>query len=218
MKIRINKVHFPVEVLGPGRRLGIWLQGCSLACKGCCSRDTWVADAGSEMDISALLDLCREMTDLPFHGVTVSGGEPFEQPVALHELLLALPELSNERSEQFDVLVYSGFSKSLLERKFPETLKLIDVLIPGPYVEKRTGSSVLAGSDNQVPRFANEVVQERYEEWMSNQSATTSRKLQATVDEAGIWLIGLPRRGDLEKMERQCLKEGLEFNSPSWRC
>ena len=39
------------------------------------------------------------------------------------------------------------------------------------------------------------------------------------MDEAGIfWLIGVSRRGDLERTERNCLKEGLEFTGPSWRC
>ena len=46
MKIAINKAHFPVTVLGPGRRIGIWLQGCSIHCKGCVSQDTWAADPG----------------------------------------------------------------------------------------------------------------------------------------------------------------------------
>ncbi len=49
MNILLNKAHFPVTVLGPGRRIGIWLQGCSIGCAGCISQDTWEADATKAM-------------------------------------------------------------------------------------------------------------------------------------------------------------------------
>ena len=39
--IRLNKAHYPVTALGPGRRIGLWLQGCALACPGCISQDSW---------------------------------------------------------------------------------------------------------------------------------------------------------------------------------
>jgi anaerobic ribonucleoside-triphosphate reductase activating protein len=39
MKIAVSKAHYPVTVLGPGKRIGIWL-GCRIQCKGCVSQDT----------------------------------------------------------------------------------------------------------------------------------------------------------------------------------
>ncbi|HSV19446.1 MAG TPA: 4Fe-4S cluster-binding domain-containing protein, partial [Casimicrobiaceae bacterium] len=42
--IELNKAHWPVTVLGPGKRIGLWLQGCSIHCPGCVSQDTWSAD------------------------------------------------------------------------------------------------------------------------------------------------------------------------------
>ncbi len=41
MELSLSRVHFPVTTLGPGRRLGIWFQGCSIRCPGCISADTW---------------------------------------------------------------------------------------------------------------------------------------------------------------------------------
>jgi anaerobic ribonucleoside-triphosphate reductase activating protein len=61
MNIALNKAHFPVTVLGPGRRIGLWLQGCSIRCAGCVSRDTWEAGAGHAMPIERLLDWCRSV-------------------------------------------------------------------------------------------------------------------------------------------------------------
>src|SRR3546814_9784731 len=46
MRIAVSRLHFPVTALGPGRRIGLWLQGCSIRCPGCISVDTWAHDAG----------------------------------------------------------------------------------------------------------------------------------------------------------------------------
>ena len=79
MKIAVNKAHFPVTVLGPGRRIGIWVQGCKIHCKGCVSQDTWEADPGRETTVARLLAWCRKTTEGAFDGVTISGGEPFDR-------------------------------------------------------------------------------------------------------------------------------------------
>ncbi|HAU1321526.1 TPA: radical SAM protein, partial [Legionella pneumophila] len=46
MMIYISRVHFPVTTLGPGHRIGIWFQGCSIRCPGCISTDTWNINKG----------------------------------------------------------------------------------------------------------------------------------------------------------------------------
>src|SRR5437899_11617845 len=45
-EIAISRIHFPVTKLGPGRRIGIWVQGCSVRCPGCISVDTWAQGRG----------------------------------------------------------------------------------------------------------------------------------------------------------------------------
>src|SRR4051812_41543155 len=87
MHIRLNKAHFPVSSLGPGRRIGIWFQGCSIGCPGCISQDTWEADESSLVDLTVVLDWCRHQIQGCPEGVTISGGEPFEQAAALVTLL-----------------------------------------------------------------------------------------------------------------------------------
>ncbi|MCO6722975.1 radical SAM protein, partial [Streptomyces sp. Vc714c-19] len=60
MDVRIGGTHFPLETLGPGRRRGVWVQGCSLACAGCMSRHTWDARGGTRVSVSALRELGGE--------------------------------------------------------------------------------------------------------------------------------------------------------------
>ncbi|MGG7582215.1 4Fe-4S cluster-binding domain-containing protein [Rhizobium sp. Nf11,1] len=78
-------MHFPVTALGPGRRIGIWFQGCSIRCPGCISADTWTTGKGTttlEEVVNTLQPWLPEA-----EGVTVSGGEPFDQQEALQSLL-----------------------------------------------------------------------------------------------------------------------------------
>jgi organic radical activating enzyme len=83
--LRLNRLHYPVTTLGPGVRAGIWVQGCPIGCRGCMATDTWVAGPQHEI---AIVEVLNWLTTLgPFDGVTISGGEPFEQPVAVGELI-----------------------------------------------------------------------------------------------------------------------------------
>lgn len=63
-------------------------------------------------------------------GITISGGEPFDQFDALIRLLQGLRGLS-----QVDILVYSGYSLEQLEDQLSQADSLIDALISDPYDE-----------------------------------------------------------------------------------
>lgn len=83
---RIAWTHFPVTALGPGNRLGLWLQGCERRCPGCISPESWDPVGGRAMTAAQVGELCRGVAFLA-RGLTVSGGEPFAQPAFLLELL-----------------------------------------------------------------------------------------------------------------------------------
>ena len=126
--ININRLHFPVSTLGFGKRIAIWFQGCSLQCPGCISRDTWAHDHGN-IAFKALTKNVEHW--LPqCDGLTVSGGEPFEQPSALERLLRWWRE-----NHKGDILVFSGLSSEQINKKHSRILALIDVLISDPYQE-----------------------------------------------------------------------------------
>ncbi|MEW2569310.1 4Fe-4S cluster-binding domain-containing protein [Streptomyces sp. NPDC047070] len=95
--VRVADGYFPVETLGPGRRLGVWFQGCELACPGCMSRHTWDAAGGRTATVGELLELWGTALDLGAAGLTVSGGEPLAQPAALAALLLGADRLRRAR-------------------------------------------------------------------------------------------------------------------------
>jgi anaerobic ribonucleoside-triphosphate reductase activating protein len=94
--------------------------------------------------LAALLDPVAEPRD----GITVSGGEPFLQPVGL----LAL--LRNLKAYNLHSVVYTGFTLEALARlpgpEIVEALSLVDLLIDGPFVARLAeGAGEWRGSRNQ---------------------------------------------------------------------
>lgn len=201
--VAISRVHFPVTTLGPGRRLGIWFQGCSIRCPGCISADTWPQTAGrvSVGDVLASVADYVHAAD----GVTISGGEPFEQPEALGELLVGLAAILKPGS---DVLVYSGFPYDALEPWLAKWPGLIDALISGPFEVQAPQTRPLMGSDNQTLHALTELGRERFSEFERQRDRSDDR-LDLMVDEEGTaWLAGIPRRGDLERLQALLAAQG----------
>ena len=215
--LALNKAHFPVTVLGPGRRIGLWFQGCSIGCPGCVSQDTWATDAGRRVPLTAVLAWCRQVTrNEPFDGVTISGGEPFDQPDALKALLEGLQRWRRERHLNFDVLCYSGHPFSRLQRDHATLLTQLDALIPEPYVDKQPMTHVWRGSANQPLVCLSERGRKRYAPHLDARADAQGKRLQVGISGQRVWWVGLPARGDLQALEALCEQRGLTFEMTSW--
>lgn len=168
MSLHVARVLYPVKTLGPGQRIAVWLQGCSLHCPGCISPDLWERSGDTRITVSqfaqALLSVAQQQ---PVDGLTVSGGEPFEQTEGLVSLLrLVKPQIG-------DVLVYTGRTCEQLAEQLPaplwqEAQTLIDVLIDGPYMDERNDNmSALRGSNNQRIWYLNPDMKFLYEPYLA---------------------------------------------------
>ena len=220
MKIRLNKAHFPVTTLGHGRRLGIWVQGCGIGCRGCVSRDTWDSDGGWDVDVAEVVDWCDARRASGIDGITISGGEPFEQPGALAELLGALDAWRPGLDRSFDILCYSGLPLRRIERRHADILALLDVLIPEPYVEKGRDASPAArprwrGSANQPLVPLTQLGRTRY--GGEAPVAGDAPRIQLSVDRGAVWFIGIPGPGDMDRLEKRARARGVEMEGVSWR-
>lgn len=217
MKIAINKAHFPVTVLGPGRRIGLWLQGCSIRCRGCVSQDTWTPDPGREMTVASLVSWCRKVGTAGFDGITISGGEPFDQPKALAALLAALDHWRNSDRLDFDILCYSGYPLATLQQRHARLLARLDALIPEPFVEALPLTHKWCGSANQrlVPLSPRGEV--RYTGFLEAAADDLDKRIQVSVDGDRVWYVGIPARGDMATLEAGCRERGVDFASVSWR-
>lgn len=153
---------------GPGLRYAVFVQGCSHACPGCHNPESQPPGEGELRRVGEVYDDIRRNGLV--HAVTLSGGEPFEQPAACAALARLL------RADGYGVWAYTGYLyEDLLRRASADDdelsthiealLRSIDVLVDGPYVEARHSWKLKwRGSTNQrlidVPRSleAGEVV------------------------------------------------------------
>ncbi len=132
---------------GPGLRYAVFVQGCSHGCPGCHNPDSQPACGGTVRSVD---DLAADIAaNKLVQGVTVSGGEPFEQAAACAELARRCRALG------LDVWTYSGFTYEQLSA-FSDTagarelLEQTDVLVDGPFVQRlRSFALPWRGSSNQ---------------------------------------------------------------------
>lgn len=217
MKIAVNKAHFPVTVLGPGRRIGIWVQGCSIGCKGCVSRDTWPQDVSKEMLISDLLAWCEKTSGHVLDGVTISGGEPFDQPQALDQLLQGLARWRKRQKLDFDILCYSGYPLATLRAQHAALLDQLDVLIAEPFIDAFPSKHPWCGSSNQKLVPLSPRGEQRYPNTLDAASQANGKRIQALVEGGRVWYVGIPARGDMNRLEALCRSRGVDFAQVSWR-
>jgi anaerobic ribonucleoside-triphosphate reductase activating protein len=215
VKVQLNRAHYPVTVLGYGRRAGLWLQGCTVGCVGCVSRDTWATDPATEIDIDDVVRWCESLPAGAVDGVTISGGEPFDQPDALHELLLRLRAWRATTGYDIDLLCYSGRSWAALRARFPHLLELLDVVIPGPFVAAEAPGAKWRGSANQLLIPLSPLGHRRYDGDIDRPAGIT--RLQVSVDGDRVYHIGIPAPGELAAIEAALARRGIVYEAASWR-
>ncbi len=213
-EVAISRLHWPVTTLGFGKRIGIWFQGCSIQCRGCCAHDTWEAESGNRITIDDLLAwIIRLQPVNRIDGVTISGGEPFDQPEALDRLVSRLRDALSVRKHSADILVYSGHPWRRLKYRHAGILDKLDAVISEPFVVSRP-TAWLCGSSNQQIHCLSVLGEERYGT-PSNDAA--DRNLQIDFDGKRIWITGIPRRDDLDRLGAKLERAGINISGLSWR-
>jgi len=130
-------------------------------------------------------------------GLTISGGEPFEQPDALRELLIRW------RSRHMgDVLVYSGYPFESLASRLVRFDSLIDALVSDPLRLDVPQTLPLRGSDNQRLHLLTPLGEARFHQFHAAQ-ANQHQQLDMMIDDVTgtVFLAGIPRRGDLTRLK-----------------
>jgi anaerobic ribonucleoside-triphosphate reductase activating protein len=148
MYINIHSVINSSRVNGPGDRFVIWTQGCRKMCKNCYNPETWSHYKNNLIPIDEIFESIKNSSAT---GVTISGGDPFEQPEELFYLLTKIKQLDLSDG----VIVFTGYTidEIRVREELVKSLDYIDVLIDGLYIEEKRISSGLAGSSNQQFHF-----------------------------------------------------------------
>jgi len=133
---------------GPGIRLTVFVQGCTHNCEGCHNPDSHAFDGGTKMKVQDIIDMLDKNPLLD--GITLSGGEPFQQAPQSAMLAAAAKEMG------LNVITYTGYTfEQILARKegnsgWNDLLKNSDVLVDGPFIlAQRSLMLRFRGSQNQ---------------------------------------------------------------------
>lgn len=177
----IARILYPVEVLGPGKRVGIWFCGCPRRCKGCSNPELWEFQERYRTSPETIFKLVQDIAeDNPIDGFTVTGGDPMYQPKELQQLLWLLKNISD------DIIVYTGYHKDELE---PYMLANISVLIDGEYIEELNDNSLLRGSSNQNIIILDEKKKGMYEYYLQRET----NRIQNFFVVDGVVSVGIHR-------------------------
>ncbi|HHV97209.1 MAG TPA: anaerobic ribonucleoside-triphosphate reductase activating protein [Clostridiaceae bacterium] len=146
--LRIAGIVKESIVDGPGIRLVVFAQGCKRRCPGCHNPQTHPFDGGKIININEILEMIDRNPLID--GITLSGGEPFEQA----EAFAVLAEKVKEKG--LNVMTYTGYTfeeimKNLNTKAgWERLLKASDILVDGRFIqEERDLTLKFRGSKNQ---------------------------------------------------------------------
>lgn len=194
----IARILYPIEVLGPGKRIGIWFCGCPHKCEGCSNPELWEFQERYKTSLNTIKELINKIcVDNSVDGFTITGGDPFYQESELVELLRYLKTISE------DILVYTGYKK---EEILPQSLNDIAVLIDGKYIEEQNFSQALIGSANQKIHILKLAYQKKYNDYIS----TTKNKIQNFTSTDGIISVGIHKPNFNNDFKEAIVNKGLE--------
>src|SRR5262249_36932324 len=114
-----------------------------------------------------------------------------------------------------DILVYTGYELAEARERGPEALALADAVITGRYQVSNPTRLIWRGSANQEIVPLTDLGRRRYLPY--TQAEPPRAPIQVGADATGHWIIGVPRQGDLARLERALRDRGLTPSSVSWR-
>lgn len=197
----IARILYPVKVLGPGKRIGIWFDGCNHHCVGCSNPELWESQEKYHTKLETVMDmLAGVIRNNDVDGFTLTGGDPLEQPEALRELL---PEISMYTD---DIILYTGYKYEEVQEKYDDILKFVAVLVDGPYIESRNKEELLRGSANQRVLILNDKYKAVYEKYLKESPS----EVQNFTSPTGVISVGIHRPGYKEELDSFLITKGLK--------
>jgi anaerobic ribonucleoside-triphosphate reductase activating protein len=186
------------RTLGPGRRAVVWFHGCSLRCPGCIAEEMNRSAVAETWSPSELADWVAAIPGI--EGVTLSGGDPFDQPIQM----LAEFVRRVRTTTALSVMCYTGRTLEQLHGAprrdaILGVLNYVDLLVDGPYIEALDDGALWRGSSNQRFHF----LSPRYLKLRDSLEGRRGRPMEIRLSETDdVEITGIPPRGAMEAIRR----------------
>lgn len=204
--MKVARIIFPIKVLGPGNRVGIWLAGCPHRCKGCSNPELWDSSVVQDISPASVIEAIIKITHNDPFGVTITGGEPFVQ----YEELCAMTKMLLELTD--DILVYTGYTFEQLKESnnsyIFDILNSIAVIIDGKYVEDKNSVQPLIGSSNQKIHFLKPSFKSVYQKYILNMQGESL--IQNFASNNSVISVGIHSPNFSTEFDRHMKTHGLE--------
>jgi len=141
---------------GLGIRVSIFVSGCTNRCKGCFQPQTWDFEYGRPYTPEIEELIISELSKSYYDGLTILGGEPFEQSNQ-REIVKLIRRVKRELPDR-NIWIYTGFTydKDLVKggcryiECTDEILDNTDILVDGRFVDELKKITLkFRGSSNQ---------------------------------------------------------------------
>ena len=141
--LRVLHIVEGTSVDGPGLRTSIYLAGCNHHCPGCHNPASWNPQGGEERTLDELMQVIA-YNEAP---VTLSGGDPLQQPDGTRELIHHI-----KQELGYNVWCFTGYTwdEIMKDSKLSAVVQELDVLVDGPFIQAQRDISLrFRGSRNQ---------------------------------------------------------------------
>lgn len=209
--LRVARQKSHSRVLGPGVRAVIWFHGCSLDCPGCIAYEMNRSKTWSEWSPE---DLCAWVCSIDeIEGITLSGGDPFDQPAELlQEFLTAV-----RRESSLSIMCYTGRTYRQLVSGpqaviHQQILQQCDLLIDGTYDESLNTGHQWRGSSNQQIHY----LTDRYQSLARELEYAQDRSIEFDLSlDNQLAITGIPQPGFMESLQEQLARRGVVMSMES---
>lgn len=141
--LRVLHIVEGTSVDGPGLRTSIYLAGCNHHCPGCHNPASWNPQGGEERTLDELMQVIA-YNEAP---VTLSGGDPLQQPDGTRELIHRI-----KQELGYNIWCFTGYTweEIMKDSKLSAVVRELDVLVDGPFIQAQRDISLrFRGSRNQ---------------------------------------------------------------------
>ncbi|OON96354.1 MAG: anaerobic ribonucleoside-triphosphate reductase activating protein [Epulopiscium sp. Nele67-Bin005] len=132
---------------GVGIRASLFVSGCTHKCPGCFNEEYKQFNYGIKWTAQIEEQFIEHIKNSYVQGITIIGGEPFQQDEDLPALLAHIKEETNT-----NIWIYSGYTYEEIIKNAHQSLILsyCDVLVDGKFIEKYKDIRLsFRGSSNQ---------------------------------------------------------------------
>ena len=156
--------------------------------------DTWAQGRGNTT-VDEVADAISQWSTTA-DGITISGGEPFDQPDALFALLARI-----RSHTEADILVFTGYPWATISGMLAPLPPLIDALVTGPFDLNERQTLALRGSDNQELHLITDKGRARFAGF-ERLATKQDQAIDVMFDDNGdVWFAGIPARDDFRRLQ-----------------